>query len=1078
MPLRSTLWCIVTLAVALPLPALTRELTFADRVAAQRAIDRVYHSHQVGLTTPFEQAVPQPVLEAKVERYLRLSAALERYWNTPVTSEMLRAEMERQARETRMPNRLREIHAALGDDSFLIQECLVRPALVERLTRKLYAYDPHFSSAAREEAEGLRPDLDSLPTRSWDEWWLTVERELDAGSVRAVAASGPLPRPGLGDHPESRLDGTPPCWPDDTWDNGSLDDYPEPRSDHTAVWTGTKMIVWGGTGGGPLDSGARYDPATDTWTATSLVNAPSPRTTHTAIWTGSEMIVWGGIAGSTTLNSGGRYDPVTDSWTALSLAEAPAPRFNHTAIWTGSEMLVWGGRVTVSLSVDTGGRYDPDTDTWSATSTAGAPKERAFHTAAWTGDEMVVWGGTKGSELLRSGGRYDPASDVWSPTTLNGAPSARYGHSAVWTGNKMIVWGGFVPGSITRSGGRYDPTLDSWIPTEIKTAPQARTGHTAIWTGSRMIVFGGDGTPGGPQVPPLATGGVYDPSTNDWLPTSIVGAPARRQHSVVWTDSLMVIWGGSEGPAGEASGGRYDPTADAWTPTSVQSAPEGRRQHTAEWTGSWVLIWGGSDYSYVNTGGRYDPALDHWSPTSRVGAPAPRLGHTSVWTGSRMVVWGGYDHTYRGDGGRYDPLTNSWSVISAVGAPASRAYHNAVWTGTEMIVWGGSGADSVALGDGARYDPASDVWAPVSNVGAPAPRSWHAGVWTGDEMIVFGGDDWSAVLGSGGRYDPAADTWAPTTLVGAPGPRAEPLAVWTGSEMIVWGGYADDTELFSGGRYDPEGDTWAAVTLAGAPEASYGASAVWTGTGMVVWGGYDITNTSSVVNTGARYDPGTDVWTRTSAAGAPTGRYRHVAVWTASHMFVWGGDNGTFPTSGGRYALGHSVDDDGDGYSECTGDCNDDDLAVNPAATEICDGLDNDCDGVAAGEVDLDGDGACAFEECDDSDSTVQQNPLEVQFVEIDDPPTVIGFASQDDIAGVSTVYQVAAGRLSDLRSTGDFARSWCVGSFPDSPAQDPGEDPFPGDGHYYLLRAENPCGTGSYGNESDGAERELDACP
>ena len=40
-----------------------------------------------------------------------------------------------------------------------------------------------------------------------------------------------------------------------------------------------------------------------------------------------------------------------------------------------------------------------------------------------------------------------------------------------------------------------------------------------------------------------------------------------------------------------------------------------------------------------------------------------------------------------------------------------------------------------------------------------------------------------------------------------------------------------------------------------------------------------------------------------------------------------------------------NVDDDGDGYTENQGDCDDTDASVNPAATELEDGIDNDCDG-------------------------------------------------------------------------------------------------------------------------------------
>lgn len=49
-------------------------------------------------------------------------------------------------------------------------------------------------------------------------------------------------------------------------------------------------------------------------------------------------------------------------------------------------------------------------------------------------------------------------------------------------------------------------------------------------------------------------------------------------------------------------------------------------------------------------------------------------------------------------------------------------------------------------------------------------------------------------------------------------------------------------------------------------------------------------------------------------------------------------------------------DDDGDGYTEVDGDCNDADPLLNPDAEEVCDGLDNDCNG----RIDESGDCPCA----------------------------------------------------------------------------------------------------------------------
>src|SRR5258708_4170076 len=168
------------------------------------------------------------------------------------------------------------------------------------------------------------------------------------------------------------------------------------------------MIVWGGYNGSYLNSGGGYNPSTDSWTATGTTNAPVARAYHTAVWSGSQMIVWGGYNGVSFLNTGGRYNPSTDSWTATSTANAPSARDSHTAVWTGSEMIVWGGQDSnFPFFLNTGGAYDPSTDRCVAPSTINAPSARVEPTAVWTGSEMIVWGGYNDFERsLNTGGRY------------------------------------------------------------------------------------------------------------------------------------------------------------------------------------------------------------------------------------------------------------------------------------------------------------------------------------------------------------------------------------------------------------------------------------------------------------------------------------------------------------------------------------------------------------------------------------------------------------------------------------------------------------------------------------------------
>src|SRR5262249_9769146 len=115
-----------------------RSMSVKERVAHQRAIEEVYWRHRLWPATNhapkprLEEVMPQEQIEVKVKDYLCGSEKLESNWHRPITDEMLRSEVARMASRTKNADMLKELWAALGNDPFVIAECLARPRLVNR----------------------------------------------------------------------------------------------------------------------------------------------------------------------------------------------------------------------------------------------------------------------------------------------------------------------------------------------------------------------------------------------------------------------------------------------------------------------------------------------------------------------------------------------------------------------------------------------------------------------------------------------------------------------------------------------------------------------------------------------------------------------------------------------------------------------------------------------------------------------------------------------------------------------------------------------------------------------------------
>src|SRR5205814_1462933 len=131
------------------------------------------------------------------------------------------------------------------------------------------------------------------PLRSW-----LAKAEVQV-PVTMAAVSDNYTLPAISDQPDNSTVSV--ACTEDTWSPTSITSAPTARDGNTAVWTGSEMVIWGGDNLDSnfnqveLNTGGLYNPSTNSWTATTLTNAPSARKWHTAVWSGSQMIVWGGF---------------------------------------------------------------------------------------------------------------------------------------------------------------------------------------------------------------------------------------------------------------------------------------------------------------------------------------------------------------------------------------------------------------------------------------------------------------------------------------------------------------------------------------------------------------------------------------------------------------------------------------------------------------------------------------------------------------------------------------------------------------------------------------------------------------
>jgi hypothetical protein len=613
-----------------PANASRRTLTFQERVSYQHLIEDVYWRHRIwpkdrrNAKPPLDSVMSQAQLEKKVTDYLRKSQALEDYWQRPITAEQLQAEMNRMARHTKQPEVLTELFEALGNDPFIIAECLARPALANRLLTSWFASDERIHGERKQRAESeLQAHLPAVALAKAGPSFEQIKQLSGKYSEIAFVRSDSALKESNRDLGHSIL-----------LNRGQWDETVERLRamfrDRTPAATGSAakdaslaQIKTGVVSCLREDENRYYVtsvikknddrlkpviPSGGSWTLTGSLNSGRFEYTATLLSNGVVLVAGGFDSNNHVLASAELYDPASGSWTATGGLNTA--RADHTATLLANGMVLVAGGVDSSGDSASAELYDPMSGSWTLTDSLNTT--RADHTATLLPNGMVlVAGGVDSSGVLASAELYDAATGNWTLTgELN---AARDHHTATLLSNGMVLVAAGLDSSFSPSTSAelYDPATGKWTSTgDLNTA---RRSHTATLLPSGVVlVTGGFDLNFGPS----ASAELYDPSSGSWTPTGSLNN-ARYFHTATLLSNGTALTAGGVGSNGVlASAELYDPSSKSWNFTG--SLNDARDRHTATLliNGTVLVAAGDGANDVLTTAELYSAAAPSPTPTA------------------------------------------------------------------------------------------------------------------------------------------------------------------------------------------------------------------------------------------------------------------------------------------------------------------------------------------------------------------------------------------------------------------------------------------------------------------------------
>jgi N-acetylneuraminic acid mutarotase len=447
----------------------------------------------------------------------------------------------------------------------------------------------------------------------------------------------------------------------------------------------------------------------------------------------------------------------------------------------------------------------------------------------------------------------EAASTCLSWTHLAKVPTGGfYGGTATSDGTFAYVGGGLGSGGASSYFNRFDPVKGLWA--SLAGMPDNNSYASAVYSpiNHKVYVFGGVINMVG-----LNNTRIYNIATNQWSAGTAMPAP-RDSMAAGYYNGRIYLVGGFVGTTAQSQFWEYDPITDSWN-TSLPPIP------VAVARAGFGIING---HFYIAGGNNADPrrlydydiAANTWT----------RRADLLMSYGSGSAVLDGQLRVLNGQS--YDPISDTWSAFAPVQGfygPPENPTVTAV--GMALLTFGGTRFAGM-FGQVVSYETcmsgclptcAPGFWRPRSSF----PKAVEAPAVATDGHYVYSAGGLVAGSSSSGfyRYEVRGDSW--TTLPSLPVGLDSARGAYAGNtkSFYVFGGKNNSNVLATTYRYNPGSNTW--TTAAAMPAPRYLPNVAYhSGNGKIyVIGGID--SSSNETNQTWEYDPVTDAWDTTRAAG-------------------------------------------------------------------------------------------------------------------------------------------------------------------------------------------------------------------